>query len=242
MLVLITLSTIITRIVTILYLLSLLVKGTLARPITTTTNTTTYPPFSTSFTKSSVLSCVAQGNSAADGAAKTYYLTIAGTTFTALGLCLSIITTVIAIINFRLKLKARVESHGQGLIGVLRNTINDEASREARDALTQSSQFEEVKNSNSRELRALSSTNTKVDICPPALPMPSERPSRSICHAEIIRSSSDCHNSDLSDRKTRTWLREEPSTPLYKPCSLSTMLKFPRLTTNRTSPADGLGL
>ncbi|KAI1213718.1 uncharacterized protein F4807DRAFT_408819 [Annulohypoxylon truncatum] len=168
----------------ILFVLLLQIDSALARPLYAATSTTTYPLRPTSLVNTAGWPTrISQNNDASEILAiKTYPLTITGTALTALSLCLSIITTLIAIIDLRLKIKDRTELRRQRIIGAPRNPINDEASREARDALALPHQIENTSDRHELELAVLPTT-PKVDKVSTPLPMPAERPS-SICRAE----------------------------------------------------------
>ncbi|KAI1210621.1 uncharacterized protein F4807DRAFT_459462 [Annulohypoxylon truncatum] len=107
----------------------------------------------------------------------TYPLTIIGTVFAALSLCLAFITTLIAIINFRARVRDRTGAHGRGVIGESRNPINDEAGREARDALAQPCQLERMDDASGVLLETLPPAVAQAD--PPLSSMPAKRPSHS---------------------------------------------------------------
>ncbi|KAI1381138.1 hypothetical protein F4677DRAFT_402266 [Hypoxylon crocopeplum] len=83
-----------------------------------------------------------QNDGAEEIARKTYPLSVTGTVVSAISLCLSLITTSIAIISFKLAMADRTKERSHGGTGVSRNPINDESSRQARDALALNPQLE----------------------------------------------------------------------------------------------------
>ncbi|KAI0884716.1 uncharacterized protein GGS22DRAFT_200414, partial [Annulohypoxylon maeteangense] len=118
-----------------------------------------------------------EDNNASEAQRDTYSINMAEAVFAASSLSLTLITTFIAILDYRARVRARAETHRQEPIGESRNPVNDEAGREACDALAQPSQTEETGASNETPLVTLPAVKAPTD--PPPLPIPAERPSRS---------------------------------------------------------------
>ncbi|KAI1417883.1 hypothetical protein F5Y13DRAFT_149985 [Hypoxylon sp. FL1857] len=152
--------------------------GILAHPMSTSvaTGAVRHHSISTSAAGSSLTTSADQSDTV-ELQKKSYYLTLTGTVFTALSLCLSFITTLVALVEFRLR-RNRNEARGLGAIGDTRSPINDEASRQARDALAQQIQTDDSNAISGMDMAVLSAV-TSVDGCTPPAPMPAERPSRS---------------------------------------------------------------
>ncbi|KAI2615122.1 hypothetical protein GGR54DRAFT_309455 [Hypoxylon sp. NC1633] len=122
----------------------------------------------------------AQNSDTTDITRNAYYLTLIGVVLAALSLCLSLVTTIIAIVKFRIEMRDRMQASSQGAVGVPRNSINDESSRQARDALALPIQSEDANDTAGIELAFLPA-HLRIDtsILPAPAPMPAERPSRS---------------------------------------------------------------
>ncbi|OTA65334.1 hypothetical protein K449DRAFT_431932 [Hypoxylon sp. EC38] len=150
--------------------------GTSAHQMSVAANTPTYLSTLTSSVATSPTTSVGQ-NDAGELQKKLYYLNIAGAIFTAITLSLSFVTTLIAVLDFRLRRKDRAEARRQGIIGQPRNPINDEAGRQARDALAQEVELESTNAVAGVGLATLAAVDDVDEDISPA-PIPAERPSR----------------------------------------------------------------
>ncbi|OTA97246.1 hypothetical protein M434DRAFT_392196 [Hypoxylon sp. CO27-5] len=164
------------RIAVIPFILLFHASSILAHPGPVPSNTSMYLSTLADSVTTSPTTSVGQ-NDAGELQKKSYYLNIAGAIFTALSLFLSFVTTIIAVLDFRLRRKDRTEARRQGIIGEPRNPINDEAGRQARDALAQKVQPEASDAAAGVGLVILAAANG-VDADIPPASMPTKRPSR----------------------------------------------------------------
>ncbi|KAI2468419.1 hypothetical protein F4781DRAFT_398239 [Annulohypoxylon bovei var. microspora] len=201
----------ITRSMATVFILLFHVSDTLALPISSNTSITTYPP---ALAISGSPTNLGQNSDDLELQDKTYRLTVTGTLFAALSLCLSVVTTLISVVDFRLKIRDRTKSRRKGVKGVPRNPINDEAGREAHDALAQPYQPEDMNNSVRLGLSALSAIPKINGVPSPLLhkPRPSLlRPIHKIYNKEATYDGKQEQHIDGMPRKASPMPSERPS-------------------------------